>query len=401
MVFSSLINWLAIALLIAVHWLLPSRRRLAWLAFASLALLAFNDFLAALLVLYLIALCAWAPRAVHPGSGLPDNVRRLRLWLIIVALLVPLVVLKYQGLLGIDALQRSGLLPLSFASLAVPIGISYLTFKALSYVIEVARGRLAPAGVVPLAAYLAFAPTVNAGPIDQPQRLLSQLASPARLDLQRLLYAGYRIGTGLVFKYAFADTLSEISDRFSASMLAVSPLRQLLFGPWFGLRLYFDFAGYSHIAIGVAWLLGIGCMENFAAPLLRSNISGFWRSWHISLTTFLRNYIFLSCAYRWARALGAQRAAYAATVLTFIVCGLWHGDGLNFVVWGLYHGLLLSLHQAFLHNTRKLRLFYVLRRQRWLAVPAWALTFVLVSIGWFPFAFKLPELVQIFGGGTP
>jgi membrane protein involved in D-alanine export len=115
----------------------------------------------------------------------------------------------------------------------------------------------------------------------------------------------------------------------------------------------------------------------------------------MSLTNMARTYVFLPLAFRWARALTPQRAAYAATVVTFLAVGLWHGDGINYLIFGLYHGVLLSLHQAFLHATRKQPLFRKLRRQRWLAVPAWALTFALVSIGWYPFVFTLPQLVGI------
>jgi membrane protein involved in D-alanine export len=264
------------------------------------------------------------------------------------------------------------------------------------YIIEAGRGALPNLGVPALAAYIVFAPSVSAGPIDQPRRFIEQLLNPGKLDLERVIYALYRIATGVIFKFVIADTIGEISDSFVPEAMAVSLKRLLVFGPYYSLWLYFDFAGYSHIAIGAGYLFGVKCMENFAAPLLRSNISEFWRTWHISLTTFLRNYIFLPGAYRWSRVLGPQRAAYAATVLAFAVCGVWHGDGLNFLLWGLYHGVLLSLHQAFLYNTRKVRFFARLRRQRWLAIPAWAFTFGLVSLGWFPFAFSVNELRSIF-----
>ena len=208
------------------------------------------------------------------------------------------------------------------------------------------------------------------------------------------------VAVGVIFKFVLADTLREFADALTPAMIAVSIKKQLLFGPYYSLWLFFDFAGYSHIAIGAAYLLGIKSMENFAAPLLRPNITEFWRTWHISLTSFLRSYIFLPAAYRWARALGPQRAAYAATVLTFLICGVWHGDGLNYVVWGLYHGVLLALHQAFLYGTKKAPLWRRLRRQRWLSAPAWALTFALVSLGWYPFAFTLPQLRDIFIKGV-
>lgn len=397
MLFSSILNWLGFILLATVYWLAPVRLRLGWLGLASIALLAFNDYLAALLVLYLVSVAALGSR-LSPATASSPISSRTALWLLLAACLVPLVLLKCQAVLGIDALQRWGALPFNFAALAVPLGISYLTFKSVMYLVQVARGAIHPVPLDALAAYIAFAPAAASGPIDRPDHLLRQLASPARLDLDRVIYAGYRIALGVIFKFLLADTLREFADALTPAMLAVSVKKQLLFGPYYGVWLYLDFAGYSHIAIGAAYLLGVKSMENFAHPLLRPNISEFWRTWHMSLTNFLRQFIFLPTAYRWARKLGAQRSAYAATVLTFVICGMWHGDGANFLLWGLYQGLLLVLHQAFLARTRKSPVFRRLRRVRWLALPAWALTFTLISLGWYPFAFTLPQLAAIFGG---
>ena len=147
--------------------------------------------------------------------------------------------------------------------------------------------------------------------------------------------------------------------------------------------------------------------ENFAAPYLRRNISEFWRAWHISLTSFLTDYIFKPLANLWARPLskrlgwdnGSLSAACLATVVTFVICGAWHGDGLNFLLFGLYHGLLLSAHQVFLRNTKKSPRFKRLRQRRWLALPATLVTFALVCVGWYLFALPLSDLLMIVGGG--
>jgi D-alanyl-lipoteichoic acid acyltransferase DltB (MBOAT superfamily) len=396
--FPSLLNWVGFALLAIVYWLLPSRLRPGWLGLGSILLLAYNDYLAGLFVLYLIAAAALGGRLLPPAGSTQGRHRAL--WFLLAACAAPLILLKYQVLLGIDAMQRAGLITLNFGALAVPLGISYLTFKCLMYLLQVARGVITPVRFDVLAAYLAFAPAATSGPIDRPDSLLPQITTTTRLDLDRIIYAGYRITMGVFFKFVLADTLSESLSDLTPAMIAVSPVKQAIFGPYYSLWLYFDFAGYSHIAIGAAYLLGIKSMENFAAPLLRQNISEFWRTWHISLTSMLRNYIFLPAAYRWSRALGPQRAAYAATVLTFLICGIWHGDGMNYIVWGLYHGVLLAVHQAFVYGTRKAPLFKRLRRQRWLVAPSWALTFALVSLGWYPFAFTMPQLFDIFYKGV-
>ena len=139
-------------------------------------------------------------------------------------------------------------------------------------------------------------------------------------------------------------------------------------------------------------------MENFAAPYLRRNIAEFWRAWHISLTSFLRDYIFLPLGYRYSRSIGPRNAAYLATIVTFVACGIWHGSGWNFILWGLYHGVLLVLHQLFLQRTKRIPLFQRLRKQRWLAAPSTLVTFLFVCGSWYLFAFTLPQLVMIFRG---
>jgi alginate O-acetyltransferase complex protein AlgI len=393
---ASLLNWAAFGMLIATYWLLPARARPSCLAWGSLLILGFNDFLAAALALFQISVCWFGASRLSRRSDPP------LFWSLLAACLAPLALLKCQSILGIDAMQASGVLRIELGKFAVPMGISYLTFKALMYLAQTARRSLKPVGFIELAAYLAFAPAAGSGPIDEPRALLAQIAAPRAFTLDRLAYGLYRIVTGLVFKFVIADSLLKLGRwLLLPKILAVTLEQRLLFGPFYSLMLYFDFAGYSHIAIGAAYLLGIKCTENFSAPLLRANISEFWRCWHISLTTFLRGYVFMPAATRWSRRLGARGAAYAATILTFAVCGLWHGDGLNYLLWGLYHGCLLCAHQAFLHSTRRIPFWQGLRAKRWLAVPSWALTFLLVSYGWYLFAFSLPKLADIFlvGGG--
>lgn len=402
MVYTSLLNWLLLAVLVAVYWLLPGRARLYWLAAASILLLAFNNFMSALIVGVLVVLCLVGPRW---ATANPAQVR-LRIWLLAAAMLLPLVFFKYPGLHGINVPTVGNDSIPDPALLVLPIGISYFTFKALMYVLDVSRGRYVAAGLTSLVAYLAFAPTLSAGPIDRPAALINELMARTRLTADQLLYAGYRIALGMIYKFAFADVLMDLASSFRATVMAVTLWKKLAFGPFYAALIYCDFAGYSHIAIGVAALLGIRCMENFAAPYLRRNISEFWRAWHISLTSFLTDYIFTPLANAWARPLskrwgwsrGSLAAGMVAAVVTFVICGIWHGNGLNFVLWGLYHGVLLALHQWFLHATKKSPLFKRLRKQRWLAAPSTLFTFALVCVSWYLFAISVPDLIKIIRG---
>lgn len=401
MVFTSLLNWGLLAVVLGVFWLLPARARLYWLAAASVAILAFNDFVAAVLVLYLLVLCVLGPRFTTVG---PDQAR-FRIWLIVILSLVPLVLFKYQNLTGAGKLLSHTFF--DPAMLALPLGISYITFKAVMYLIDTGRGRYPSQGLVSLAAYLAFAPSASAGPIDRPLALIQQFSCRIKPRADMFLYAGYRVATGIILKFVIADTLLEVLSSFSPEAMAVSVKKLLLFGPIYAVVIFCDFAGYSHIAIGVGALFGIRLRENFAGPYFRPNISEFWRAWHISLTSFLTDYIFRPLANFWARPFsrrwgwdgGSLTAACLATIVTFVICGIWHGDGLNFAVWGLYHGILLSAHQVFVRLTRKSAFWLRVRRQRWLAAPSTLLTFALVCVGWYPFAMPLHDLLRIFGGG--
>ncbi|HVP14901.1 MAG TPA: MBOAT family O-acyltransferase, partial [Terriglobales bacterium] len=354
MLFTSLFDWSALAVIVAAYWILPARWRIPWLAGSSLLLVAWNDIVSAIVLLATGACALLAPRWVlRSGSG-----QTARLSVAAGALLLPLLVFKFAPSLGLTP-------RLAGADLFVfPIGISYFTFKALMVLIDSSQGSLERPSVENLAAYLALAPASSAGPIDPPSRLLPQLAARPRPNRADLAYGALRITTGCAMKFLVADSLLRVLGGFSAEVLAVSAPKLLLFGPLYAIMIYSDFAGYSHIAIGAASLLGLRCTENFAAPYLKPNISEFWRSWHISLTGFLRRYVFLPLAYRWSRRMGATAAGIGATLVTFVLCGIWHGSGWNFVLWGGYHGVLLSAHQLFVGWSRQRRGMQRVRRTR-------------------------------------
>jgi alginate O-acetyltransferase complex protein AlgI len=385
--------------MLAVFWLLRGRARIAWFAAASLALLTFNDPLAGAVVatVALIAIVAPAFHAVVSRSSL--GVPRVMALVGIAnygALLLPLLVLKYpRMLIFADASHAPGALS-GAVQLTLPLGISYFTLRAVMYVRAAIRGEIARQSPDALVCYLAFAPTASAGPIDAPQGFFTRFGQASRLTLDDVMYAGSRIAIGVILKFLVADSLQvPIAAEFQAGSLAASPFRLLLFGPLYSLYLYTEFSGYSHMAIGCAALAGFESTENFARPLTRTNISEFWRSWHISLTSFLRTHVFLPAAYVLSRHVGQRTAAYLATGLTFVICGAWHGDGWNFVLWGAYHAILLIVHQAFREVSRKVAWLRRLRRRPAYSALGWFLTFGAVSAGWVLFCFDLGQIAEI------
>ena len=239
---------------------------------------------------------------------------------------------KYADFFTHDVLQ----LDVRYLKLILPAGISFHTFQSLSYTIDVYRRQLrATRSVVTFATFVLFFPQLVAGPIVRAQDLLPQLEDLPPLELEAATAGLFRIVIGLFKKIALADTLAlalvdrvfEAPERFSALEVA--------FGVYaYALQIYLDFSAYSDIAIGSAQVLGFTLPENFRTPYRSANLQEFWRRWHISLSTWLRDYLYI--------ALGGSRGApwrtYANLVATMVLGGLWHGASWAFVVWGALHG---------------------------------------------------------------
>ncbi len=255
---------------------------------------------------------------------------------------------KYYGFLYVNAAGLCGRLgapcPLPPLDIVLPVGISFFTFQALSYVLDVARGQLAPAeSWLDFALYLAFFPQLVAGPIVRAAELFPQIARPPRPERLPTGRATVLILAGLFKKVVVANWLaSELVDPVYDNPELFGRWDALLAVYGYAVQLYCDFSAYSDIAIGVGLLLGFRLPNNFDAPYLASTVQEFWRRWHISLSTWLRDYVYVP--------LGGSRGpgwrTSANLVLTFLLGGLWHGAGWNFVFWGLLHGVYLAIERA-------------------------------------------------------
>jgi alginate O-acetyltransferase complex protein AlgI len=243
-------------------------------------------------------------------------------------------------------LHALGLHPPELAlRLTLPIGISFFTFESMSYVIDVYRRELPPhPSYVEYLTFVAFFPHLVAGPIVRPRDLLPQLGRAPRFDGPRASRALLTIALGLLKKLAIADYLgSNLVDRVFDAPLQYSALECYVALVAYAVQIYCDFSGYTDIAIGSAALLGIEFPRNFDAPYRAQDIADFWRRWHISLSTWLRDYLYIP--------LGGNRhgqlRTYSNLLLTMLLGGLWHGANLTFLVWGGLHGLLLVGTRAF------------------------------------------------------
>ena len=297
-------------------------------------------------------------------------------------------------------------------SLAAPADLAWLGFSYVAFrIIHTLRDR--QTGILPdlsLRAYLSyvlFAPAIVAGPIDRAERFAddyTSLPGLAGLDATRWGLGLWRIGEGLFKKFVIADVLAgglSLTPALAEQSAGGLSLWLLLFG--YGLRLYFDFGGYTDIAIGLGILFGIRLPENFDRPYTRCNITAFWQSWHITLSNWARFYIFTPLA----RALLRRDRRLSSTVIvllshlaTMSVIGLWHGISPNFFIWGLWHAVALFAHKVWSDRTRKAYRGLQARpwpRRAW-AAAGWVLTLAYVMLGWV--WFLMPDVdgaVRVFG----
>ncbi|MDC1361755.1 MBOAT family protein [Crocinitomicaceae bacterium] len=219
------------------------------------------------------------------------------------------------------------------------MGISFFTFRLISYVIEIHRGKIEPTrDFVAFATYVAFFPTIMSGPIDRPNSFIPQLQSKRSFDYSLVVDGCRQILWGLFQKVVIANNLAAIIDQAWSDIPGHEGSTLLIMAIFYSFQLYADFSGYSHMAIGVGKILGFRITKNFNNPYFSRNVAEFWRNWHISLTSWLTDYIFIPLNIKF-RNLG-NLGIILAILINMVVVGLWHGANWTFVVFGLFHGLL-------------------------------------------------------------
>lgn len=275
--------------------------------------------------------------------------RKARRWLLALSCAVNLGILGYFKYCNffvdslVDLLAGLGLsvhyVPLS---IVLPVGISFYTFQTMSYTIDVYRRNLAPTrNFLDFALYVAFFPQLVAGPIERATALLPQVVNRRQVTWDRLVQGGWLVLLGFFKKLVIADNLAPVVDRVFGSGDQVGGLECLLAIYAFAYQIYCDFSGYSDIARGLAKWMGFDLMVNFEMPYLARNAAEFWRRWHISLSTWLRDYLYIPLG---GNRLGPNKT-YRNLMITMLLGGLWHGAAWNFVLWGLFHGGILCIHR--------------------------------------------------------
>jgi len=321
--------------------------------------------------------------AVHRAAG--ERRRRLLTGLTVAANLGVLGVFKYYGFFTEDfgrLLDSFGLgLPLPLLTIALPIGLSFYIFQAISYVVDVKRGLIEPAPTLDVAVYLSFFPHVVAGPIVRAREFLPQLATPRDPKNVAVGAGVVLIALGLVKKVALADYLARsvvdpvfgVPEAYSAPDVALASYA-------YAAQIYCDFSGYTDIAIGVALLMGFVFPQNFRAPYRATSFRDFWRRWHITLSRYLRDFLYIP--------LGGSRGGKLSTarnlMITMTLGGLWHGAAWGFVLWGALHGGGLAIERVLRGR---------IDAPVWLR---WAAVFHAVVFGWILFRSRDLDVAATF-----
>lgn len=267
-------------------------------------------------------------------------------------------------------------------NIILPIGLSFHTFQSMSYTIEVYRGRQAAERSLPIfALYVLFYPQLVAGPIERPQNLLHQFKEYHRFSFANFVQGAQLMATGLFKKIVIADRAAMVVNSVYANPEAHSGPQLLVATLLFSVQIYADFAGYTEIARGAAKIMGIDLMVNFNAPYLATNISDFWRRWHISLSTWFRDYVYVPLG---GNRVSESRMCFNLAVV-FVVSGLWHGANWTFVIWGALHAAYMVIYVITGGWRRRIA---ESANGAWLIVwrgASWVLTVSLVSFAWIFF----------------
>lgn len=381
MLFNSSVFFAFYAAFFPLYWLLHSHRR----ARTSLILVGSYVFYGAWDWRFLSLIVASTVVDFFCGLAMADRsdskTRKRLLYLSLGVNLGALGIFKYYGFFVhsfVDFANALGWNPQpTTLSIVLPVGISFYTFQTLTYTIDIYRRELEPTkDFVSFAAFVAFFPQLVAGPIERAGSLLPQIIDTPKFDAAQARDGAMLILWGLFKKVLIADRVAVYVDTVYAGPEAFSPLQCAIATLMFSFQIYMDFSGYSDIARGLAKTLGIELVVNFRSPYFATSLRDFWHRWHISLSTWFRDYVYIP--------LGGSRNGEAETnrnlLLTFMLSGLWHGANYTFVFWGLLHGIGVVVDP--LSRLEKARGKLNWKEHRFAVGLGWLWTFVLVNCAW-------------------
>jgi alginate O-acetyltransferase complex protein AlgI len=376
---------------VCLFYTLPARLRLPMLLAASYLFYATWSIPFIAVILITTSFDYWMSHIIHASKS--QQQRKVALTLGLLMNIAILAFFKYtnfllettHGLFNGLGIQLN--LPHALQIL-LPLGISFYTFEAISYMVDVYRGKEPAPNWLQYNFYIMYFPHLISGPIVRFAELFPQYQQPLeRPSMQRMAKGFELLLLGFLFKVLLADTVAPLADKVFLVPSEFSTLSAYIAALAFTVQIYFDFMGYTHIARGASLLFNIEMPLNFNHPYVATNISNFWERWHISLSSWIRDYLYFP--------LGGSRGTLFATVcnlmITMLICGAWHGAGWTFIIWGAYHGFLLSIYHVFKHIKKKsLPKLASLSDNFFYRMGAICTTYFLVVIGWV--LFRAPNI---------
>ena len=365
MAFNSFVFWLVFPLIFGIYWMIPAKWnkwRKVFLVFASY-LLYMNWKPAFAIVLLGVTFVTYMGGLIL-SSGVNDHrlesvekvvsfkvhvsgKRKKLVWLFALLGLLPLLVFKYYNFLNDSLTTGLSYVGLKFVltglNWAVPVGISFFTFQAVGYMLDVYHGRVkAEKNILNYMLFVSFFPQVTSGPISTAEDLIPQIKATHKFDYEQGKQGLKQLLWGMFIKLVIADRLGMFVDAIYANYSLYSGATCFVASVFYTLQIYCDFAGYSLMAIGIARTLGFNLIDNFHRPYLAVSITDFWKRWHISLTRWLTRQVYIH--------LGGSRCnkprTYWNIFVTFLVSGIWHGANWTFIVWGCMHGVFMIIEKA-------------------------------------------------------
>lgn len=388
MLFNSFQFLLIFPLIFGIHWAIPARynqwRKLFLILASYLLYMNWNPAYALVLLgVTLITFC---------GGYLLDNQddtnkRKYLVWLFALLGLLPLLVFKYYNFLNDSLSAGLATIGAKFAlpglNWAVPVGISFFTFQAVGYMLDVYHGRTkAEKSFIDYLLFVSFFPQIASGPISKADELLPQIKKERTFDYYQAVSGLKYLLWGMFLKVVIADRAGIYVDTVFGAYEKFSGLGCIMASFLYSIQIYTDFAGYSLMAVGIGKILGFNLINNFRRPYFAATVTEFWKRWHISLTRWLTQQVYIP--------LGGSRCSKARNywniLVTFLVSGIWHGANWTFIIWGILHGICQIIEKAFGWNNKEYR--GIVRLARVL------LTFIIVTLAWT--IFRSPSIADTF-----
>ena len=389
MIFNSLTYFIFLLTVVTLFWSISIKARLYLIFLSSLIFYGFwrIEFIPIMLISvltdYFLAL------------RIPNSSKTIKKRLLLLSLFINLGLLfyfKYLIFFAENAIGFAHLLGISIdpllLNIILPLGISFYTFQTISYTVDVYRGQILPErNFILYSCYVTFFPQLIAGPVLRASEVIYQFTKKSRFQWEHIGLGCRRILYGLFLKVVIADNIAPFVDTgFSMPIEVMSALDVWTLGFLFGFQIYFDFSAYSHIAIGSARLLGINFPENFNFPYLASSPKDFWRRWHISLSSWIRDYLYLPLAGIKVdnKSIGGlekatlMKSKNRPLFIAWAIMGLWHGASWTFILWGLYHAVVIFIYRMISPISRKLS-------QNLKVIFGVGLTLPIMMLAWIPF----------------